>query len=173
MILNDPWSHTGRNAKNFLLCAKHKCPWRQQSQNMVKSLCPTFWPCPIPRLPGEHVYDVSEVWATITWIYSSSLVIVSPLKLISGIELWTNGQTYRWTEDLIARCPDEPFRPGQKITFGKIIFFEIYITKVTGSNIIKQTRMKLRCTKWLHIVTDYNHENSGSILKNACVACQT
>ena len=48
---------------------KHGCPQRQQSQNMVKSLSRT------------GACDVREVWATLRWTYSLSLVIVWPPKL--------------------------------------------------------------------------------------------
>ena len=79
---------------------KHGCPRWQQSQNIAKSLSPTFWPLPTPG-----ACDVSDVWATLRWTCSPSLVTVSPLKLvilhfISGMELRTkqpNGRTDRRT----------------------------------------------------------------------------
>ena len=56
---------------------KHGCPRRQQSQNMEKisksyvlNPAPTPWAC-----------DVSDVWATLRWTYSPSLVTVSPPNL--------------------------------------------------------------------------------------------
>ena len=49
---------------------KHRCPWRQQSQNMAKVPFPPLGAC-----------DVSEVWATFRWIYNPSLVTVWPSKL--------------------------------------------------------------------------------------------
>ena len=55
---------------------KHGCPRWQQSPNMAKSLSPKFWPCPTPGACG-----VSEVWATLRWTYSPSLVTVWPPKL--------------------------------------------------------------------------------------------
>ena len=54
---------------------KHGCPQRQQSQNMIKYLSPTFWPYPTPG-----ACDISEVWATLRWTSSPSLVTLSPSK---------------------------------------------------------------------------------------------
>ena len=56
---------------------KHGCPRRQQSPIMAK-ISKSYILTP-PHPPGAC--DVSEVWATLRWTYSPSLVIVSPPKL--------------------------------------------------------------------------------------------
>ena len=61
---------------------KNMCLWNTDAPggNKVKlwqkSLSPTFWPRPTPG-----ACDVSEVWATLRWTYSPSLVTVWPPKL--------------------------------------------------------------------------------------------
>ena len=69
--------------------------------------------------PGYAI--VNEVWATLRWTYSPSLVTVSPSK--PNLKYWTSyrwdgimdkrtvGQTNGQTDDRITKCPGGPFRP--------------------------------------------------------------
>ena len=59
-----------------------------------KSQRPTFWPCPTPG-----ACDVSEMWGTLRWTCSPSLVIVSSPKLEILCFVWKrDGITDRWTD---------------------------------------------------------------------------
>ena len=91
---------------------KHGCPQWQQSQTMAKISKSYILTLP----PGAC--DVSEVWATLRWTYSQSLVTVWPPQTlnnalclhtyISGAELRTDGQT----DDPNTRCPQLTFQAG-------------------------------------------------------------
>ena len=60
-----------------------------------KSLSPTFWPCPTPG-----ACDVNEVWGTLRWTYSPSLVTVSSPNLEILHFVWKrDGITDRQTTD--------------------------------------------------------------------------
>ena len=62
---------------------KHRCPRRQQSQTMAKISKSYILTLSLPLAlflpPGAC--DISEVWATLRWTYSPSLVTVWPPKL--------------------------------------------------------------------------------------------
>ena len=81
-------------------------------------------------VPAPGAFDVSEVWATLRWTYSPSLVTVSPpkLKLLHFLckrDRIKDTQTAGQTDDPITRCLQRTFQvEGIKIQNWKVKHYQ-------------------------------------------------
>ena len=79
---------------------KHGCPRQQQSQNMAKSLSPTFWPRPTPQGHGMSMKNeeaIDELTVQVWLLYDHPNFKYCTL-FVSGTEIRINGQTDRRTD---------------------------------------------------------------------------